>query len=184
MCIFRWENKFILQKYTVYKKKMHNWMNHSLFFEVGIAFRETKLKLFMMQEYVNLITNWTITCCNIFLFKCRYRFLDNCNMCYGIANIRHLILDCIHVQYVCKNLDRSFGVLWKHRFLDFPTQNVIKVNYLITVISCIISKICKWKWTVDCRNKLKRETMYVSCLTFNLLNNINANWWNFSNTIA
>ena len=125
-----------------------------------------------ISEFNYKLLNNTL-CCNSFLFKCKYRSSDKCNMCNDTEDIKHLLYDCIHVQYVWKTLSLvlSFEVQWKHVILGFYFEQNSKLCFLNTVISFLAFKIYKYKMYCRLQNKVEQESMLVSYVKNNLINN-------------
>ena len=111
-------------------------------------------------------------CRNSFLFKCKYRSSDKCNMCNDIEDIKHLSYDCMHVQWKMLTLVLSFDVQWKHVILGFYFEQNSKVCFLNTDISILAFKIYKNKMYCRLQNKVEEESMLVSYLKNDLINNL------------
>ena len=87
--------------------------------------------------------------------------------------IKHLLYDCIHVQFVWKMLSLvlSFNVQLKHVILGYDFEQNSKVCFLNTVISILAFKIYKYKMYCRLQNKVEQESMLVSYIKNNLINN-------------
>ena len=89
-----------------------------------------------ISEFNYKLLNNTL-CCNSFLFKCKYRSSDKCNMCNDTEDIKHLLYDCIHAQYVWNMLSLvlNFEVQWKHVILGGFFEQNSKLCFINTVLS-------------------------------------------------
>ena len=80
-------------------------------------------------------------------------------MCNDTEDIKHLLYDCMHVQYTWKMLSLvlSFKVQWTHVILGFYFEQNSKLCFLNTVISFLAFKIYKYKMYCRLQNKVVKS---------------------------
>lgn len=102
--------------------------------------------MYLIKEYVNLITNFFIIFCVL-------------TAIYLNANIGHLppvicvvilemfnsllLFDCEHVKTIWRQLSRvlHFDIQWKHVILGFSFEWNVKTHFLVTLLSFVAHNI-------------------------------------------